>query len=217
MSEIRVKSIKPLPEPLPEGEHVLWQQSPAWLPYSRRVFQLYKIGLYFLVVVAWVAVSAYLGSGEWLAVMRALTWAVPPALGVLLMLALFAWLYARTTVFTITSKRVIIQSGLALPSAVNLPFSKISSADLRTFGDDTGDIELSMSGPRLLYSMIWPNLRQLKLNRPTPVLRAVPQPHKVAELLGKALAADQSAAANAASTPEHQQQEQPERHRAAAN
>jgi len=191
LSEIRIKPVKPLPEPLPEGERVLWQKSPAWKPYSRRVFQLDKIAIYFAVVVAWVAVSAYLESGGWSALLRSLTWSVPPALGVLLLLALGAWLYARTTVYTITTKRVIIQSGLVLPSAVNLPYSKVSSADMKTFSDETGDIELTMSGPRLLYSMLWPNLRLFQVKRPTPVMRSIEQPHKAADILGEALTADQ--------------------------
>jgi hypothetical protein len=191
LSEIRVKAIKPLPEPLPEGEKVLWQDSPAWKPFSRRVFQLDKIALYFLVIVAWVATSAYLETREGIALLRSLAWSIPPALGVLGLLAIIAWLYARTTVYTITTRRVVIQSGLALPSAVNLPFRKVSSADMKTFTDETGDIELTMSGPRLLYSMLWPNVRLLRLKRPTPMLRALEQPHMVAEILGGALAADQ--------------------------
>jgi hypothetical protein len=191
LSEIRVKAIKPLPEPLPEGEHVLWQNSPSWKPFSRRVFQLDKIALYFLIIVAWVATSAFLENGDAMALLRSLAWSVPPALGVVGLLAFIAWLYARTTVYTITNKRVVIQSGLALPSAVNLPFSKVSSADMKTFSDETGDIELTMSGPRLLYSMLWPNVRLLRLNRPTPMLRALEQPQSVAEILGNALAADQ--------------------------
>lgn len=192
MSSIRVKAIKPLPEALPEGERVLWQGSPAWRPYGRRVFQLNKIALYFLVIVAWAAISAYLNSGEWLAATKALTWAVPPALGVLGLLALTAWAYARTSVYTITNKRVVIQSGVALPTSVNLPFAKVASADLQVFGDDTGDIELSMSGPRLLYSMIWPNVRLLRLKRPVPMLRGLDDPKSVAELLGNALSAQSS-------------------------
>lgn len=191
MSEVRIKPVKPLPEPLPEGERVLWQGSPDWGAFSRRVFQVDKIAVYFLAIVLWVAISAYRGGGGWTAVLQSLTWAVPPALGVMILFGLIAWLYARSTVFTITSRRVVIESGLALPAAVNLPFTKIDKADMKTFKDGSGDIELSMSGPRLLYSMLWPNLRLLRLNRPTPVLRGVQHPQKVAEILGKALLADQ--------------------------
>jgi len=196
LSEVRVRSVHPLPEPLPEGEHIIWQHSPAWWPYSRRVFQVGKLGVYFLAIVAWVAGSAYVNDGEMLAVLRSLSWALPPAIGVLGVLALIAWFYARSTVYTITNRRIVIQSGLAVPSAVNLPFGKISSADLKTFGDATGDIELTMSGERLLYSMLWPNARLLRLKRPRPVLRALRQPDRVAEILGQALTADQQAAAD---------------------
>jgi len=188
LTEIRVKPVQGLPEPLPDGERVLWQQSPGWRPFSRRVFLIDKIGFYFLVVVGWVAGSAYLSTGEFFGVLRALAWSVPPALGVLMVLTIISWLYARTTTYTITSERVVIQSGLAVPAAVNLPFSKISSADMKTFRDNTGDIELTLSGQRLLYSMLWPNARFFRLKRPTPVMRAVQQPQKVAEILGQALA-----------------------------
>jgi hypothetical protein len=193
LSEIRVKALKPLPEPLPEGERVLWQQAPAWRPFSRRVFLLDKIAIYFLIIIAWVAVSAYLQDGGMIAVARALSWSVPPALGVLGMIALVAWLYARTSVYTITSKRVVIKSGLALESSTNLPFAKIDRADLKTFRDKTGDIDLEIAGPRLLYSMVWPHVRFFRLKRPKPVMRGILQPEKVAELLGNALAADQPA------------------------
>lgn len=212
MSEIRVKPLRPLPEPLPEDERVLWQHSPAWLPYGRRVFQLYKIGLYFAVIVGWVAVNAYLDAGQWSALLRSLSWSVPPVLGVMILLGLFAWFYARATVYTITTRRVIVQSGLAVPSSVNLPLKKISSADMKTYGDATGDIELTTSGPRLLYSMLWPNVRLLRLNRPTPMLRAIDQPARVAEILGKALVADQPS--EAASTHDVREA-QPDMRRAA--
>jgi hypothetical protein len=185
-------SLKPLPGPLPEGERVLWQRSPVWQSYGRRVFHVYKIAVYFLVIIAWVAISAGLRGGPADA-LRSMVWTLPPALGVVLMLAFLAWLYGRTTVYTITNKRVIMQSGLAFTTAVNLPFSKLYSADMKTFDDGTGDIDLSMSGPRILYSMIWPNNRLLALKRPTPVLWALPEPHQAAEVLGQALATEQQA------------------------
>ena len=190
MSPIDQAVSKPLPGPLPPGEHVLWQCSPAWQGFGRRVFQIGKITLYFGVIIAWVAVSAFLGGG-WGDASRSLVWTLPPALGVILLLAFMAWLYTRATVYTITNKRVIIQSGLAFTTAINLPFSQLGSADMDTFADGTGDIKLSMLGPRILYSMIWPNARPLALKRPTPVLWALPQPQQVAEILARALAEEQ--------------------------
>jgi fumarate reductase subunit C len=217
LSEIRIKQVRPLPEALPEDERVLWQRSPEWRPYSRRVFQVDKIALYFLIVVCWVGIAAYIDNGGWQALFRSLVWSIPPAVGVIGLLALVAWLYARTTVYTITNKRVIIQSGLAVPSAVNLPFTKVQSADMKTFTDKTGDIELSMSGPRLLYTMLWPNVRLLRLKRPTPVMRGLRQPEAVAEILGQALADDQQPAASPERTtadPNDSDQLRPEMQRA---
>lgn len=189
---------------------MLWQRSPAWQGFGRRVFQVYKVALYFAVIVAWVAISAALGGG-WSDAARSLVWTLPPALGVVLLLAFMGWLYARTTVYTITNKRVIIQSGLAFTTAINLPFSQLYSADMKRFGDGTGDIELTMSGPRILYSMLWPNTRLLALKRPNPVLWALPEPAQAADILGEALAAEQQAEAS------HEQGAQQDLQRAATS
>ena len=197
---------KPLPGPLPEGEHVLWQQSPLWQPLGRRVFHTYKIALYFSVIIAWVAVAAALGGGlgdAW----RSLIWTLPPALGVVLLLGFFAWAYSRNTVYTITNKRVIIQSGLAFTTAINLPFAKLDSADMKTFSDGSGDIELTMSGPRILYSMIWPNNRLFAIKRPRPVLWALSEPRQAAEILSQALVSDERLQQAAESAGEGQESE----------
>jgi len=216
LSEVRVKPLRKLPEPLPDGEQVLWQRSPAWRPYSRRVFQVGKLGLYFAVLIGWVAASAYANTGDLQAALGSLVWTGPPAIGVLMLLAFIAWGYARTTVYTITNKRVIIQSGLAVPAAVNLPFSQVSSADLKTYRDGTGDIEVSMSGQRLLYSMLWPNVRLFRLKRPVPVLRGLHRPREVAQILGQALAADQAPEAESAPAPERRGTQARERRPATA-
>ena len=169
---------------------MLWQRSPVWQSYGRRVFHIYKIALYFGIIIAWVAGSALLSGGladAW----RSMMWTVPPALAVIAILSVLAWSYGRTTVYTVTNKRVIIQSGLAFTTAINLPFSKLQSADMSAFGDGSGDIQLTMTGPRILYSMIWPNCRLFALKRPLPVLWAVPEPQEAAQIMGEALKAEQ--------------------------
>ncbi|MGB0514392.1 MAG: photosynthetic complex putative assembly protein PuhB, partial [Wenzhouxiangellaceae bacterium] len=191
MSEVDLRAPKGLPEPLPEGERILWQRSPLWWPFARRVFQCNRIAFYFVLLLVWVAGSAYVGSGEFAAVLVSLSWSVPPALAVFGMLLLFGWLYARTTIYTVTSKRIVIQSGLAFPAMVNLPFARIESADLKTFADGSGDIELTLSGPRALYSMLWPNVRLLRIGRPRPMMRGIPEPRQAAEILGDALAREE--------------------------
>lgn len=201
MSEVDVPAPKGLPEPLPDGEQIVWQGSPRWWPYARRVFQCNRIAFYFAVLIVWIAGSAYVDSGEFWSVIRALSWSLPPAAGVLAVLALLGWLYARATVYTVTNKRVVIQSGLAFPSMVNLPFTLIASADLKIYKDSTGDIELSLSGPRLLYSMLWPNVRLFAIGRPKPMMRALPEPREAAEQLGRALSQEHEPEAAPSETP----------------
>lgn len=209
MSEFDVEPIPGLPESLPEGERILCQQVPLWRSYARRVFQFNKIALYFALVIIWVAGSSYASGGTLSAALRPLAWVMPPTVGVLGLVALLGWLYARSTIYTLTNRRVVIRSGLALPSAVNLPFEQIDCADLKTYADGSGDIDLTLNGPRALYSMIWPNLRLLRLKQPVPVLRSLPEPHMVAELLGRTLAASderepQAATTETASKPERE-------------
>ena len=192
MSEANPETRHPLPAQLPDGERVLWQRSPRWQGFARRVFHSYKVALYFLVIVTWVAVSAAVG-GSWADAGRSLLWTVPPPLVVVLLLTFLAWLYSRTTFYTITNKRVIVQCGLAFTTAVNLPFAKLDSADMRTYGDGSGDISLTMSGPRILYSMIWPNNRLLAIKKPIPVHWSVRDPHQAAEMLREALLAEERA------------------------
>jgi hypothetical protein len=180
-----------LPEPLPDGERILWQRSPRWRPFARRVFHVNKLALYFAVLVAWIALAAAAGDGGLPAALRAMAWSLPPALAALAILGALGWMYARSTIFTVTDQRIVIQSGLAFPAAINLPFSQVERADLRTHADGTGDIELTLSGPRVLYSMLWPNLRMLRISQPSPLLRALERPQEAAEALAGALASHQ--------------------------
>lgn len=191
MSSADVQPPPGLPEPLPDGERILWQRSPRWRPFARRVFHVNKLALYFAVLVAWIALAAAAGDGGLSAALQAMAWSLPPALAALAILGVLGWMYARSTVFTVTDQRIVIQSGLAFPAAINLPFSQIERADLRAHADGTGDIELTLSGSRVLYSMLWPNLRMLRLSQPCPVLRALDRPQEAAEALAEALVSHQ--------------------------
>jgi hypothetical protein len=111
------------------------------------------------------------------------------AAGALGVLALIAWLVARTSVYTITSRRLVLRIGVALPLSVNLPFAIVGSAALRTYPDGTGDIPLRLTGDgRLGYIHLWPHARPWRLARPEPMLRSVPDAARVAEILAGALA-----------------------------
>jgi len=106
---------------------------------------------------------------------------------------LYAWFAARSTLYTITTKRVVMRSGVALPIVLNLPFSKIASAAVAAHSDGTGDIPLApvpgpASGAGVSTLLLWPHLRPWRFVRPEPMLRALREPDRVARILADALA-----------------------------
>jgi Bacterial PH domain len=188
-SEHDAEPVPGLPGALPAGETILWQGAPQWGGLARRALHLRGLGVYFLLLAVWRggALSAD-GVGAQEALLGALfiiaLGAIP--LG---MLAGFAWLSARTTLYTVTSRRVVVRTGVALPMTVNIPFAVIGSAAVARHGDGTGDIALQVMPPhRISWLALWPHTRSWRITRPEPTLRAVPEPEAVAQLLGRALA-----------------------------
>lgn len=182
--------VRGLPELLPPGETILWQGEPVWRDLAVRAFHVRKLAVYFAVLLLWPALAAFHDGASMLGAVWAAAVFVPLAAGAIAMLCLFAWLSARATVYTITNRRVVMRIGIALPIVLNLPFSQIGSAAFRPFADGTGDIPLALTeGGRVGYIHLWPHARPWHTNPAQPMLRAVPEGKKVAELLASALAA----------------------------
>ncbi|OHV16491.1 phosphopantetheine adenylyltransferase, partial [Methylorubrum extorquens] len=115
------------------------------------------------------------------------------------LLSLLAWLVHRTTVYTLTDRRMVLHVGIALPITLNLPLTRIESADLRLFPDGTGDLPLRLPpGERVAYLHLWPHARPWRVSRPEPMLRSVPAARSVVALLAPALAAQTEGSAEAA-------------------
>ena len=190
-----------LPEELPRGERLLWQGAPDWRVLAVSVFHVRKVALYFGLLMAWRLVSG-LSDGEslWTA-LGATALLAPLGAAALGLLCGLAWLTARTTLYSITGKRLVVRFGIALPMTVNLPFALIESASLRRRADGSGDIPLILKrGQRIAYLHIWPHVRPWHFTRPEPMLRGLREVEGVATILGDALAADagQAAAGQAA-------------------
>jgi hypothetical protein len=113
-----------------------------------------------------------------------LAWQSGLALSVLVILAFMAKLYSDSTLYTITNRRLIIRSGVALPMIINLPLAKVESAGLRRLRDGTGDITfLPVEGTKVYWLMLWPHVRPLSFRRVQPLLRGIEDPDVVARLL----------------------------------
>lgn len=191
MSEYEHEPVRGLPGRLPEGEHILWQGTPDWRALARTAFHTRSVGVYFGLLLVWRGAEALLsGAGAAATLMATAPVALAGAAGVGL-LALLAWLSARSTVYTITNRRVVLRFGVAIQKAVNVPFTTIETASLKRRADGTGDIALCVGGPqRIAYLQLWPHVRPWRLAQPQPSLRSVPQAGVAAQILAEALSGE---------------------------
>ncbi len=178
-----------LPERLPANERILWQGSPDAAALARHVFHLRKLALYFAVLSA-AAVLPALWAGEGpVNALLSLRWVLPLSLLGLGSVALLAWMTARTTVYTLTDRRVVMRLGIVLTVTFNLPLTALSGAALRAHGQGAADISLSLAGSdRIAYLHLWPSVRPWRFTRPEPTLRCVADAQKVSALLQQAWA-----------------------------
>jgi Bacterial PH domain len=175
-----------LPGFLPKGEEILWQGTPDWKRLAVSALHVRAVAIYFAALAGLGVVQAVRGSGSWFGV------AITLGIGLLgiAILALIAWGTARSTVYTLTNRRVVMRIGIALPKCINLPLSLIKSADLALNADGTGDIPLTLTAQqRLGYIQLWPHARAWQLREPQPMLRAIPDAQKVATMLARACGA----------------------------
>lgn len=178
-----------LPAKLPAGERVLWQGSPSWTMLATRVFHIRIVATYFAVVLAWCVVSTVRAGLPAEAVALSTAKLLAVALVPIALIALYCWGLQRSTIYTITGRRVVMSFGIALPMTINLPFSRIAAAGLKCRADGSGDIPLRLlDGERVAYFVVWPHARPWRLARPEPMLRCIPQVDKAAAILAKALA-----------------------------
>jgi hypothetical protein len=176
-----------LPEALPPGETLLWQGSPDWRVLAVRAFHLRKLALYFAVLVLLRAAFVYSDSGSLSAALRATGGPLALAALALSLVALLAWLSARSTVYTLTDRRVVMRIGIVLTLTFNLPYKRIAAAGLHLEADGNGDLPLTLLPPdRIAWLHLWPHARPWRVARPEPMLRCVPDAQRVARLLTQA-------------------------------
>ena len=179
-----------LPERLPEGETLLWQGRPGWRGLARGAMHVRGIAAYFALVAAWQGASVATSGGSTLEAIASA--ALMMAIGALpiAFLVAYAWMAARGAVYSITSRRIVMRVGVALPVTINIPFALIENAALSRRGDGSGDVVLSLAGKqRASWIALWPHCRPWRFTKPEPMLRALPDAEAVAQILGRALAA----------------------------
>jgi hypothetical protein len=188
MSEHDFEPIRGLPGNLPAGETILWQGSPDWRLLASQAFHVRLVAAYFALMLLWrIATSMADGDPAARAIVTAASVA-PIALAGLGLLAFLAWLNARTTVYTITSRRVVLRFGAAVPKAINIPFKIIERADMRLSPDGSGDIALTLQAPnKIAFLQLWPHARPWRMRTPSPSLRSLRAAGDVAATLAAAM------------------------------
>jgi hypothetical protein len=188
-----------LPGPLPADEICLWQGSPSWTALARRALHLRGLAFYFAVLALWRGADVWMAGGSPASALVAASWLVALGACALGLLGTYAWFAARSTTYTITTRRVVMSFGIALPMTLNIPFKAVGSAALKVHPDGTADIPLELAGRhRSSFLVLWPHARPWRLSPVQPMLRAIPDGQAVAELLAATLRDALEAAGEAA-------------------
>jgi hypothetical protein len=178
-----------LPGQLPEGEKLLWQGRPSWKLLAVRAFHVWWVAGYFGAIVTWYTVSA-LANGTPLSEVAVL---VPRMVGLSCVPVGALLAYCRLTqmasVYTITSRRVVLKMGLVVPVTVNIPFRWIDAAGMKIRADGSGDVVVTLTGKeKLAWFLLWPHTRPWRMARPEPMLRGLRDARDAAQILARGLA-----------------------------
>jgi hypothetical protein len=189
--EYEDEPIPGLPGRLPPGENILWQGTPDWRGVARGVFHTRLVAAWFI----FVASLAFVAGGTGLVGALITLGVALLGLGVL---AVLARAQAKSTIYTLTNKRVVLRFGVALPKCVNVPLALVGKADAKPAGAGLVDVSLTPTVRfPLAYLQMWPHVRPWKFGSPQPMLRAVPE--AFVPMLADALAKADPARATAAS------------------
>ena len=174
-----------LPEQLPADERLLWQGAPQWRLVALHVFHVRTLAWYFAAMMLLQA-TYLLGEPE-RNLFKPLLLSFVLSVISLGILSLMAWLTARTALYTLTNKRVVMRIGIVLTLTFNLPLRMLAAASLKTNPDGSGDIALKLAGnDHIAWLNLWPHARPWVLRHPEPSLRCIADVSTVGECVLKA-------------------------------
>ena len=186
MTEYENEPIPGLPGVPPTGEQILWQGSPDWRALARSAFHTRLVAGYFAVLAIWALVGVLTRGVHSASDLSGVAMTIIVGILGVGLLNLLAWGSARTTIYTLTNRRIVLRIGMALPKCINLPLGLVGSVDLAARADGSGDLPLTITGQQKLgYVGLWPHARPWKVVTPQPMLRAVPDAATVAALIAR--------------------------------
>ncbi|MEM7470437.1 MAG: photosynthetic complex putative assembly protein PuhB [Pseudomonadota bacterium] len=184
--DFKFEPVRGLPEALPADEHILWQGQPNALRLAKDAWGLNWIIGYFVLLAVWrigvssttVPLTEAMGHG--------VPFLVSALLAALIIYGL-AYVQAKSTVYTLTNKRVAMRIGAALTMTLNLPYVCIGNADLGVRKSGLGTLTFELTGDtRLSYLMTWPHVRPWHMAKTQPAFRSIPDAVRVAAIFADA-------------------------------
>ena len=177
-----------LPDHLPQGEQLIWQGKPNWQRLAINAFHVRKVAAYFAALIVGQGVFRFANGASLAEATNVVPTLVGLGLAACAILIVLAYVSAKTTRYTLTSKRVLMKVGIALPAIINLPYRQIDGVSFATTGAGCGTIVFKTAGEtRLAYLLLWPHAKPWHINKPLPAFRDIPDVEKVASRLAFAL------------------------------
>ena len=182
--EHEIEPIPGLPGHLPAGEKILWQGRPSARLVARHILKNTWIGGYFVVLGLWAAAAGVTDGQPLGGVLFSVAVLIGLAVVALGLLELFAWAVERTTLYTVTSERVVMRFGVALSMTLNLPFTQIDAVALAQLGGKAGTIAIApRKGYSLSWLVQWPHVRGWRFASPEPSLICLPDADAAAAVM----------------------------------
>ncbi len=184
--DFNFEPIRGLPEQLPEDEHILWQGAPDPKALAREALGLRWVAGYFVLLTVWrigVSTADY-------PLTQSMAHGIPFVLAGLIACGIIygiAYVQARSTVYTLTNKRVAMRIGAALTMTLNLPYTWIGTAKLDAKPSGHGTLAFELIGDtKLSYMMTWPHVRPWRITRTQPALRCIKDAADIAAIFAEA-------------------------------
>jgi len=173
-----------LPSALPKDEEILWQGSPRFGTVAKNVFYIRIVLIYFIGLITLALIDGYQENLSAKQLLISMSWMLMMSLIAISLLVFLAFCTVRTTVYTITNRRVVMRIGVVLTKTFNLPLSKIESADVINQKNHIGNIALKVeSSTKIALFHLWPHARPWQIAHPEPMLLGLSQVEDVAQVL----------------------------------
>ncbi len=176
-----------LPSTLPKDEKILWQGSPDLWMVAKNIFFIRFVMFYFLGLILLGFFEGYQEDQSSKQILIAFVLMLALSLIAIGLLAFLAFCTAKTTVYTITNRRVVMRIGVVLTKTFNLPLSKIEAADIVQQKNLHGNIAIQVeSSTKIAFFHLWPHVRPWRLQHPEPMLLSLKNVDEVSHVLTQA-------------------------------